>query len=255
MKWIEHAIIPITLLMVITVVAYARLQDTEEATPIMDVPSTIPDFGSYKNISRKKQDFFEYLLPMVRNANSRVMADRERLQAIDGKLEQDDQLTSSESEFVRDIARRHKVKLGEPIDGSDLDELLVKVDIVPASLILAQAANESAWGTSRFARHAYNFFGIWCFTPGCGIPPRYRDEGLTHEVKRFESVQASARSLPAYDQFQRRLSRAAPDSRRLAGPEPANHGSTTRGRVAPLLRARRRLRRGDPGDDRLQRSR
>ena len=68
---------------------------------------------------------------------------------------------------------------------------MVRVDTVPASLVLAQAANESAWGTSRFARRANNFFGVWCFTPGCGITPNRRDAGKTHEVRRYKSVQAS----------------------------------------------------------------
>ena len=70
-----------------------------------------------------------------------------------------------------------------------LDLLLNKVDVVPASLILAQSANESAWGTSRFATEANNFFGIWCFKKGCGLTPKYRDEGLVHEVARFDTVQ------------------------------------------------------------------
>ena len=53
---------------------------------------------------------------------------------------------------------------------------------------MAQAANESAWGTSRFAREGKNFFGQWCYTEGCGIIPARRLAGASHEVRRFDSV-------------------------------------------------------------------
>jgi len=63
------------------------------------------------------------------------------------------------------------------------------------SLALAQAANESAWGTSRFAREGNNYFGQWCFEPGCGLVPENRASGKTHEVARFSSP---AESVKAY---------------------------------------------------------
>jgi Bax protein len=63
------------------------------------------------------------------------------------------------------------------------------VDTIPASLVLAQAANESAWGTSRFARQGKNVFGIWCFRDGCGKVPNARAPGKRHEVASFDSVQ------------------------------------------------------------------
>ena len=59
------------------------------------------------------------------------------------------------------------------------------------SLVLAQAANESGWGTSRFARQANNYFGMWCYQAGCGLKPRQRDQGQSHEVKHFKHVQDS----------------------------------------------------------------
>jgi Bax protein len=65
------------------------------------------------------------------------------------------------------------------------------VDAVPDHLVLAQAANESAWGTSRFAREGNNLFGQWCFRQGCGLVPASRPDGATYEVARFESVSQS----------------------------------------------------------------
>ena len=66
--------------------------------------------------------------------------------------------------------------------------------MIPNSLALVQAANESAWGTSRFARDANNYFGQWCFTRGCGLIPANRIEGAHHEVQRFSSPKESVAS-------------------------------------------------------------
>ena len=66
-----------------------------------------------------------------------------------------------------------------------------RVDTIPEQLILVQAANESGWGTSRFAVHGYNFFGLWCFKQGCGFVPRDRNDDAEHEVARFRDLSHS----------------------------------------------------------------
>ena len=76
---------------------------------------------------------------------------------------------------------------------SKLNRLLNKIDIVPIPLTLVQAANESAWGTSRFSRVGLNFFGIWCFKKGCGMVPNGRDFDADHEVEAFQSVDDAIR--------------------------------------------------------------
>jgi Bax protein len=58
---------------------------------------------------------------------------------------------------------------------------------------MAQSANESAWGTSRFARKGNNFFGQWCFRKGCGLVPKQRDANKTHEVAAFDSPEESVK--------------------------------------------------------------
>ncbi|AWT59272.1 MAG: hypothetical protein DF168_00453 [Candidatus Moanabacter tarae] len=68
--------------------------------------------------------------------------------------------------------------------------LLTRVDIIPPSLTLAQAANESGSGVSRFAVIGNNLFGFWCHAPGCGIISDNRDVGATHEVKKYKDVPA-----------------------------------------------------------------
>ena len=151
---------------------------------------SVPDFAAIKNVSEKKKRFFDFMLPKVRHANARVIKDRRALLEISDKIEAGHDLTRAETRLVSHLRERYQIKPDRPRD-SALRILLARVDVVPASLMLAQSATESAWGTSRFARQGNNFFGIWCFTPGCGMTPKYRDEGLTHEVKTFDSVQAS----------------------------------------------------------------
>ena len=72
--------------------------------------------------------------------------------------------------------------------------MLKRVDITPLLLVLAQSANESNWGQSRFARQGNNMFGQWCFRKGCGLVPNRRESGKQHEVAAFETVNASVRS-------------------------------------------------------------
>ena len=73
-------------------------------------------------------------------------------------------------------------------------KLKQRVDIIPPSLAIAQAANESAWGRSRFAKQGNNYFGQWCYVKGCGIVPKNRSKGAKHEVKKFSNAEASVRS-------------------------------------------------------------
>ena len=70
-------------------------------------------------------------------------------------------------------------------------DLLNRVNTLPASLVIAQAINESNWGQSRFAKEGNNYFGIWCYQKGCGMVPRSRPKGQHYEVRRFDSAAAS----------------------------------------------------------------
>ena len=86
-----------------------------------------------------------------------------------------------------------------------LQMLLQKIDVLPVELVLVQAANESAWGTSRFARKGYNFFGLWCFTKGCGFVPNRRNDDASHEVAKFENLSQATytymRNLNRHDAY------------------------------------------------------
>lgn len=149
----------------------------------------LPDFSGYANIQEKKEAFFDYLFPRIALANQRILTLREQVKALAEK----DSLTPAEGAFLSQQAERLRVE--EPL-GSDafFSLLLRRLDYIPPSLVLAQAANESAWGTSRFAREGNNLFGQWCFSRGCGLVPSDRNSGARHEVASFESPYRSVHS-------------------------------------------------------------
>ena len=150
--------------------------------------STLPDFSAIEDVRTKKQTFFNYMLPKVRKANDKIRANRRLLLMIHGDLTTGGALNEDDIQFVSKLKARYRINQQTTLS-STIDDLLIRMDVVPESLVLAQAANESGWGTSRFARHANNLFGVWCFREGCGLTPKNRDEGLNHEVAKYETVQ------------------------------------------------------------------
>ncbi len=201
----ELSIIPV---MVIAIAGFLYLERSTgiRQPEMMRVPARVPDFGSYTDVKIKKQDFFSFILPMIRNANSLVSAERQFLLTLSASHSKGLHITSRQQETLQYLAQRYR-HADMPFPQS-LPSLLEKIDTVPASLIMAQAANESAWGTSRFAREGNNYFGIWCFSSGCGQIPNARDTGKTHEVARFQSIQKGVEhylltinSHPAYQRL------------------------------------------------------
>jgi Bax protein len=145
----------------------------------------IPDFTIYDNVKDKKIAFFDYMLPLVREQNSRIKNQRERLLELQHLSMPE--FSKSQEDLVIELIQEYRIKSNE-VSTNEIKELMLRVDEVPASLALAQAAMESAWGTSRFAVQANNLFGQWCYTEGCGLVPLRRDTGSSHEVEKFRSV-------------------------------------------------------------------
>ncbi|GAA0345826.1 glucosaminidase domain-containing protein [Bowmanella denitrificans] len=147
----------------------------------------VPDFNAFENVEEKKQAFFDYLRPAVEYHNQLILHDRNMLQAIRQKMIDGQPLTQLQKRKLEKLSQTYKLAKA-PADIDSINRLLRRVDIVPVELVLVQAANESAWGTSRFARQGYNFFGMWCFRKGCGFVPRQREEDAGHEVARFRDL-------------------------------------------------------------------
>lgn len=150
-----------------------------------------PDFQEYEAGKERKQAFFSYFLPIIQERNQEIATLREEVLALQQKA---DDLSRSEKRKLKRVAESYKIKEFDAGNAQHWQLLLKRLDVVPPSLALAQAANESAWGTSRFARTANNYFGQWCFEPGCGVVPNQRDQGKSHEVAKFSSPQKSVES-------------------------------------------------------------
>ncbi len=154
-----------------------------------NIVNDTPDFSAYTDIQQKKTDFFLFLLPKIQKANQKVLLERANVTEL---LGHSNTLTAQQSSTLLNLAKKYKVETQAP--AKIIEELLKRVDSIPASLVLAQAANESAWATSRFARKGNNLFGQWCYVKDCGLVPKQRSKGQHHEVAQFKSVQQSIES-------------------------------------------------------------
>lgn len=153
-----------------------------------------PDFSAIENTADKKQAFFDFLRPAIANNNEKISKQRDKLIAIKNDWESKEKLSGKQTKYLEKLSRQYDIE--EPLtDISErIKELVHRVDILPESLVLAQAAIESGWGTSRFARKGNNFFGQWCYRKGCGLVPKARHEDADHEVAVFSTVQESVDS-------------------------------------------------------------
>lgn len=151
----------------------------------------MPDFAAIDDVDTRKQRFFAYLRPVVEAANAEIRHQRERLLAIAARYRAAGRLPGRDRRWLRAMAERYDIS-ADTI-GDWIDALRPRMDIVPPSLALAQAAIESGWGRSRFARAGNNLFGEWCYREGCGFVPSARPQGATYEVRAFASVGMAVR--------------------------------------------------------------
>lgn len=171
-------------------------QETEQATTnqilfIGQAVGAAPDFSSFDDVVEKKKSFFDYLRPGVELENQRVQKERARLVRIAEHYAQG-LLSSEDNSYAHRLGKLYNVELTtEGVTAHWLDKMLHRVNVLPEALVMTQAANESAWGTSRFATKANNYFGQWCYSQGCGLIPLQRNDGASHEVASFDSVQES----------------------------------------------------------------
>ncbi|MFW5816637.1 MAG: glucosaminidase domain-containing protein [Wenzhouxiangella sp.] len=153
----------------------------------------LPDFSQIEQVDERKAAFFEFLAPIVAAENQRVLAQRERLLMLAEQLEADQALSPLHRRWMGELAADYELDWPGEARAQTLAALLRRIDTVPLPLALVQAAKESGWGGSRFAREGNNLFGQWCYTPGCGIVPTQRATDARHEVAAFDSVRQSVR--------------------------------------------------------------
>jgi len=162
--------------------------DQKQAAP--PIPEKqLKDFHRVKGADKK--EFISFLLPKIREANRAVYADRAKTLTLYNQWKISHALSQSQLEWLQNLATRYLLKDLRFANEKDWQLLLKRVDIIPASLVLAQAINESAWGNSYFAMKGHNYFGQHCYYKGCGIVPLRRSQGASFEVKKYKSAFAS----------------------------------------------------------------
>ena len=146
------------------------------------------DIADIADVEQRKKTFIKIVLPLILSANEKIMEQRERLATLLEDRSRGEALLPADRKWLDEMAARYREDLSNP------EELLLKVDSVPVSLALAQAVEESGWGTSRFAQEGNALFGQRVWSTGKGIVPEERAEDETHEVKAFRSIADSIRA-------------------------------------------------------------
>jgi Bax protein len=140
------------------------------------------DLDTIKSTTQKKETFLQILLPLVVAENERIKKDREYLFKI---LKQNK--SEKNTNWINKKYKEYKVSK------KNIGELMGKIDIIPTSIALAQAAKESGWGTSRFALEGNAIFGQWTWN-GVGMAPLDKDEDQDHKILKFPLLRASVKA-------------------------------------------------------------
>ena len=141
------------------------------------------DLDEIQSVKLKKETFIKIVLPLIVAENEKILDDRYKLKKITSKKITTDQ----EKQWLRQKFLEYKVKKG------NIEELKIRMDIIPVSIALAQAAKESGWGTSRFALEGNAIFGQWTWN-GKGIEPLLKDKSKSHKILRFPILRASVKA-------------------------------------------------------------
>ena len=173
------------------------------------------DLDALQSTKLKKETFIKIVLPLIVAENERILEDRNKLILLAKKKF----TTDLEKQWLRQKLLEYKVKKG------DLKELLVRMDIIPTSIALAQAAKESGWGTSRFALEGNAIFGQWTWS-GQGIAPLDRESNKNHKILKFPILRASVKAYQnnlnthkSYSKFRQKRSSLRDKNKKIKGLE------------------------------------
>ena len=144
------------------------------------LPKDLKTLGDTKT---KRELFIKIVLPLILHENEKIIDDRKRLFKILGKNFN----SPGEKVWLNRRFKEYKIK------DKDFAELKMRMDIIPVSIAVAQAANESGWGTSRFALEGNALFGQWTWSKK-GISPKNKDPDQSHKILQFQILKASVRA-------------------------------------------------------------
>jgi len=174
------------------------------------LPKDLKTLGDTK---KKRELFIKIVLPLILNENSKITEDRKKLFKILGKNFN----TAGERVWLKRRFKEYK------IDDRDLSKLKIRMDIIPVSIALAQAANESGWGTSRFALEGNALFGQWTWSKK-GISPKNKDPDESHKILQFQVLKASVKAYKnnlnthnAYKEFREVRAQLRQENKQIIG--------------------------------------
>jgi Bax protein len=161
------------------------LNDVREKKLVKPVALTLlpAEIKMIENTKQRKEFFIQIVLPLILQENNNIKLDRKRLFSIINK--------SNNTELEKKWLKKKYKQYG--VSSSDLSTLKIRMDEIPVSLAIAQAAKETGWGTSRFAQEGNALFGQWTWS-GEGLKPKDADQDKGHKVMKFNVLQASVRA-------------------------------------------------------------
>ena len=160
-----------------------EVRKTKLVNPGYSIDLLPKEIKQIESTKKKKEFFIQIVLPLILEENYLIRLDRKRLFVILNKNNN----TESEKKWLKSKFKQYGVV------NRDFTTLKIRMDEIPASLAIAQAAKETGWGTSRFALEGNALFGQWTWN-GEGITPASADSGATHKIMKFKILQASVRA-------------------------------------------------------------
>ena len=162
-----------------------NLNDVRKTKLVKPISLTLlpEEIKQIENVKKRKDLFIQIILPLVIKENNDIRSDRNKLFRILNK----NQNTKAESNWLNSKFKQYGVVK------KDVSTLKIRMDEVPVSMAIAQAAKETGWGTSRFAQEGNALFGQWTWS-GEGIKPAGADDNSTHKVMKFKVLQASVKA-------------------------------------------------------------
>ena len=171
------------------------------------------DLKTLGDTNKKRDLFIKIILPLILHENEKISEDREKLFKILGKNFN----TVGERVWLKRRFKEYK------IDDRDLGKLKMRMDIIPVSIAIAQAANESGWGTSRFALEGNALFGQWTWSKK-GISPKNQDINSNHKILQFQILKASVKAYKnnlnthnAYKDFRETRAKLREEGKKING--------------------------------------
>ena len=177
------------------------------------------DLDRLKNSKKKKDTFIKIIMPLILDENNKILENRRKLFKILGKSTN----SMGEKRWLKRRFKEYGIKKG------DITTLKVKMDIIPPSIAIAQAAIESGWGTSRFALEGNAMFGQWTWSKK-GIEPTDKSKNQNHKILRFSMLRSSVKAYKnnlnthnAYKEFREKRAELRKNNKKISGLKLVNY--------------------------------